>query len=160
MSAFEKWSLLLAGITASGVIIGLLASLFHFINKCKRSVKAIFSLTKFRENNHSVFITASLDLINQTELPVSITSIELQFKKYKAVGFHYEHTIPNLLLDVTTKHIHLSPYQSIGIEFINFECPIQNFSENAILRLVSTQKIFKCPISFQKCEPTSEQNLQ
>lgn len=156
MDTFQIWSLVFAGITSGGVVLGLLVSIFKFIDNKNKKVIAHYAISSIEKTDASVYIVAELDLINQTSLPTSIIGIDIVFRKNIVSGTHIEHIIQNLLTTVDTKNILLSPYESINLPATQFECPLQNFSEKAVLRIRTTQRVYKYPIFFREYEESLE----
>lgn len=146
MSKFEIWSLVFAGITACGVVVGLIVSFFKFWFSRKKKVLANFSNLDVSKYKNTVHISVDLDIINQTNIPTSILSIELFFGKFAATGKHTEQVIRNLLTTVDTKNIMLYPFESVTLHETQFECPAKTFCENAVIKIKTTQHCYKYPI--------------
>ena len=156
MTKFEIWSLVFAGITATGVILTIFGAAIKFFIKRNHKVIASYEITKLTKTEEFAFITANLDIINQTEHPTSILEIDLVFENFSVYATHIEHIIPNLLDTFKTKNIILAPFESVGINFAEFKCPINDFQENAKLRIVTTQRNYTYPIFCRKREESSE----
>lgn len=156
MSKFEILSLVFAGITALGVILGIIGTIIKFFIKRKNKVLGKALITHITRKENFVSITADIDLINQTEYPTSVLEIFLIFKKAKFPANHIEKIIPNLLNTVETKNIILGPFESVSLSQNKFKCPTKNFREKAILKIVTTQRTYKYPILCQEREEALE----
>ncbi len=156
MTTFEIWSLVFGGITAASMVCTMLVTIIKFCAKKKRKVFANFEIVKLKKTNDFAFITANLDIVNQTENPTSILEIDIVFKNISVYATHMEHIIPNLVDQFKTKNIILNPFESIGIDFAEFKCPINDFREKAKLRVVTTQREYTCPIFCRKREESEQ----
>lgn len=152
MTTFEIWSLVFGGITAVSMVCTMLVTIIKFCAKQKRKVFADFELVKLTKSNEFTFITANLNIVNQTENPTSLLGVELVFDNVSVYATHMEHVIPNLVDQFKTKNIILNPFESISIDFAEFKCPTNDFRENAKLRIVTTQQNYTYPIFCRKRE--------
>lgn len=149
MDTFQIWSLIFASITALSVLLNLIFSTYKFI-KCKlQKVVVNYSIVEIIHYQNDILITLSLDLINQTELPTSIFSIEILFNNKNVIGTHTVPIIKNVLTDVDTKNIYIKANESVSMPYINFKCPSSIFNEHALLKIKTVKRDYKYPISFQ-----------
>ncbi len=146
MDNYQRWSLVFAGITASGVICSLVISFFKFWQSRTKKVLATISSLKIHKTKDIIYISTNLNIINQTSLPTSILSIELYFGKTSVRGKHIARVIQNLLTTIDTQNISLYPFESIALNETKFECPTEFFCEKAILKVNTTQRSYCCPI--------------
>lgn len=156
MDKYQIWSLVFSGTTAFGVVLGLIISLFKFLHSQNKKVFATTSNLKISENKDVVYISMDIDIVNQTNIATSILAIELIFGKSAIPGQHIEHVIQNLLTTVDTKNITLYPFQSIGLNATKFNCPSDVFQEEAVLKIVTTQRSYKYPILCREREEELE----
>lgn len=86
MTEFEIWTLIFAGITASGVVGGIVVSIFKFFYSKHLKVNSSFKITKLHKVNSTYYIAGYIDLVNETNFTTSIQKIELVFNKKNIIG--------------------------------------------------------------------------
>jgi hypothetical protein len=150
MTEFEIWTLIFAGITASGVVGGIVVSIFKFFYSKHLKVNSSFKITKLHKVNSTYYIAGYIDLVNETNFTTSIQKIELVFNKKNIIGTVPIEIIPNIEDETPFKNLILSPFQSATINYIRFACPEALFQPNARLKIITPQRKYMYPISFQE----------